>query len=120
MVNMLKYFKYKKALILIVVYSNFSAYSLESYENRESRNIIGDKLFILSSNVIEYSVSGSSLFEFNINSTGEIENLHIIEPLGIPIDKSIIDALIHYVSIKVISKNDNIKNQCWLKVKLED
>ena len=97
MINILKYFKYKIALILIVLYSNSSALGLESYENSKSRNMIGDKYFIFPSNVSEDSVFGSSLFEFTISSEGEIENLHIIKSLGIPVDKSIIDASIHYV-----------------------
>ena len=60
--------------------------------------------FIYPSNVIDYSVSGSSLIEFNISSNGEVTNFHIIESLGIPFDKSIIDGLGHYVSKKIFSK----------------
>ena len=71
----------------------------------------GDKYFIYPSNVIEYSVSGSSLIEFNINSRGEVENLQIIESLGIPFDKSTIDGLSHFVSNEIVSINGNIKNQ---------
>ena len=94
MINILKYFKYKTALILIVVFSGSSASGLEYYENRESRNMIGDKYFIFPSSVIEYYVSGSSLIEFNNNSTGEIENLHNIDSFGISFDKFIVDILI--------------------------
>ena len=65
-----------------------------------------DHFFIYPSNVIDYSVSGSSLIEFNISSNGEVTNFHIIESLGIPFDKSIIDGLGHYVSKKIISKKE--------------
>ena len=81
---------------------------------------IRDLLFIYPSNVFDYSVSGSSLIEFNISSNDEVENLHIIESLGIPFDNSIIDGLGQYVSSEVISKNGNIKNQYRLKVKFEN
>ena len=62
-----------------------------------------DYFFIYPSDVIDYSVSGSSLIEFNLNSNGEVKNLHIIESQVIPFYKSIIDGLSHYVSKKIIS-----------------
>ena len=82
--------------------------------------MIDDKYFIYPSNVIEYSVSGSSLIEFNINSRGEVENLQIIESLGIPFDKSIIDGLSHFISNEIVSINGNIKNQYRLEIKFEN
>ena len=80
----------------------------------------GDKYFIYPSNVIEYSVSGSSLIEFNLNSRGEVEDLQIIESLGIPFDKSKIDGLSRYVSNEIVWINDNIKNQYRLEIKFEN
>ena len=82
--------------------------------------MIDDKYFIYPSNVIEYSVSGSSLIEFNLNSRGEVEDLQIIESLGIPFDKSIIDGLSRYVSNEIVWINDNIKNQYRLEIKFEN
>jgi len=49
--------------------------------------------FIYPSDVIDYSISGSTLIEFNLNSDGEVENLSILESLGISFDRSIIDGL---------------------------
>ena len=69
-----------------------------------------DHFFIYPSDVIDYSVSGSSLIEFNLNSNGEVKNLHIIESLGVPFDKSIIDGLIHFVSKKIISTRKYYNN----------
>ena len=115
-----KNFKYKLVLIFVIAFSSLSAFELESFENREPATEIGDKYFVYPSNVIEYSVSGSSLIEFNLNSKGEVENLQIIESLGIPFDNSIIEGLDHYVSNEIISINDNIKNQYRLEIKFEN
>ena len=120
MVYNFKKFKNKYVLIFAIAFSSLSAFELKSFENRESATMIGDKYFVYPSNVIEYSVSGSSLIEFNINSRGEVENLHIIESLGIPFDKSIIDGLNLFVSNEIISIDDNIKNQYRLKIKFEN
>ena len=117
MVFIFKYFKYQLALIFVIAFLSSSVSGSESHENRELTIMTSDKYFIYPSNVVEYSVSGSSLIEFNLNSRGEIENLQIIESLGIPFDKSIIDGLSHYVSNKIISISDNIKNQYRLEIK---
>ena len=115
-----KKIKYSLALIFAIVFSGSNASGFDSHEERELSTMIGDKYFIYPSNVIEYSVSGSSLIEFNLNSRGEVENLQIIESLGIPFDKSIIDGLDHFVSNEIISINDNIKNQYRLEIKFEN
>ena len=62
----------------------------------------------------------SSQIEFNLNSRGEVEDLQIIESLGIPFDKSIIDGLSRYVSNEIVWINDNIKNQYRLEIKFEN
>ena len=120
MVYNFKKFKYKYVLIFTIAFSSLSAFELESFENREPATMIGDKYFIYPSNVIDYSVSGSSLIEFNLNSRGEVENLQIIKSLGIPFDKSIIDGLGLFVSNEIISIEDNIKNQYRLEIKFEN
>ena len=120
MVYIFKNFKYKFVLIFAIAFSSLSAFELKSFENREPATMIGDKYFFYPSNVIEYSVSGSSLIEFNLNSRGEVEDLQIIESLGIPFDKSIIDGLSRYVSNEIVWINDNIKNQYRLEIKFEN
>ena len=120
MVYNFKKFKYKYVLIFAIAFSSLSAFELESFEKRKPATMKGDKYFIYPSNVIEYSVSGSSLIEFNLNSRGEVESLQIIESLGIPFDKSIIDGLSHYVSNEIVLINDNIKNQYRLEIKFEN
>ena len=107
-------------LILAVIFSGSIVSGFDSHKERELATMVGDKYFIYPSNVIEYSVSGSSLIEFNLNSRGEVENLQIIESLGIPFDKSIIDGLSHFVSNEIISIEDNIKNQYRLEIKFEN
>ena len=120
MVYKIKKFKYILALILAIVFSSSSASGFDSHDERGLSTMIGDKYFIYPSNVIEYSVSGSSLIEFNLNSTGEVENLQIIKSLGIPFDKSITDGLGLFVSNEIISIEDNIKNQYRLEIKFEN
>ena len=116
MLHIFKIFKYYFALIFVIAFSSLSASALESHEELELTTMIGESYFIYPSSLIEYSVSGSSLIEFNLNSRGEVENLQIIESLGIPFDKSIIDGLSHFVSNEIISINDNIKNQYRLEI----
>ena len=111
MVYIFKKIKYQLALTFAVAFSCLSASALESHKERELATMIGERYFIYPSSLIEYSVSGSSLIEFNLNSRGEVENLQIIESLGIPFDKSIIDGLCHFVSNEIVSINGNIKNQ---------
>ena len=120
MVYKFKYFNYWVALIFAIAFSSLSASALESHEKRELGTMIGERYFIYPSSLIEYSVSGSSLIEFNLNSRGEVESLQIIESLGIPFDKSIIDGLSHYVSNEIVLINDNIKNQYRLEIKFEN
>ena len=120
MLYKIKNFKYQLALIFVTVFSSLSASALESHKKREMATMIGERYFIYPSSLIEYSVSGSSLIEFNLNSRGEVETLQIIESLGIPFDKSIIDGLSHFVSNEIISINDNIKNQYRLEIKFKN
>ena len=120
MLHIFKIFKYYFALIFVIAFSSLSASALESHKKREMATMIGERYFIYPSSLIEYSVSGSSLIEFNLNSRGEVESLQIIESLGIPFDKSIIDGLSHYVSNEIVSINDNIKNQYRLEIKFEN
>jgi len=80
----------------------------------------GDNFFVYPHDIIEYSVSGSSFIEFNLNSNGEVENLQITESLGIPFDKSIVDGLSHYVSKKIANAKRNFVNQYRLEIKFEN
>ena len=115
-----KKIKFQLAVISAIAFSSLSASALESHEERELATLIDERYFIYPSSLIEYSVSGSSLIEFNLNSRGEVESLQIIESLGIPFDKSIIDGLSHYVTNEIVSINDNIKNQYRLEIKFEN
>ncbi|MEL1232797.1 MAG: energy transducer TonB [Candidatus Neomarinimicrobiota bacterium] len=96
--------------------------SVHVIENKKSNvlPIASDNYFVYPYDLIDYSVSGSSMIEFNLNINGEVENLRIIESLGIPFDKSIIDGLSDYVSKKIISSRDNLKNQYRLEIKFEN
>ena len=123
LIKMFKFFnnfKYQLVLIFVIVFSGLSASGVVPHEKQELATIIGENYFIYPTNLIEYSVSGLSLIEFNLNSKGEVENLQIIKSLGIPFDNSIIEGLDHYVSNEIISINDNIKNQYRLEIKFEN
>ena len=107
--------------IFMAIFSNNSR-STYSEEN-EKNNLLPistDNYFVYPYDLIDYSVSGSSLIEFNLNLNGDVENLRIIQSLGIPFDKSIIDGLSDYVSKKIISSSDNLKNQYRLEIKFEN
>ena len=69
-----------------------------------------DHFFVYPSDVIDYSVSGSSLIDFNLNFNSDVKNLHIIESLGIPFDKSIIDGLSYFLYKKIISARKYYNN----------
>ena len=120
MVKIFKIFKIVNALAFALSFS--IAGSSVSKAEEMDRGLSGtwDHFFIYPSNVIDYSVSGSSLIEFNISSNGEVTNFHIIESLGIPFDKSIIDGLGHYVSKKIFSKKNNFNNKYRLEIKFEN
>jgi len=116
-------FKIIKYLIIIniaVVSGRSSAVNVTENENSNVLPMARDNYFVYPYDIIDYSVSGSSLIEFNLNLNGEVENLRIIESLGIPFDKSIIDGLSEYVSKKIISAKDNLKNQYRLEIKFEN
>ena len=120
---MIKIFKKFRTVLVFSIAISFSRGSTSSLENREEDRrlpMIRDFYFIYPSDVIDYSVSGSSLIEFNLNSKGEVENLQILESLGIPFDKSIIEGLNHYVSNEITSIDNNIKNQYRLEIKFEN
>ena len=120
---MVKIFKIFKIVNVLAFALSFSVAGTSVSKAKEmdigSSNTL-DHFFIYPSDVIDYSVSGSSLIEFNISSNGEVTNFHIIESLGIPFDKSIIDGLGHYVSKKIFSEKNNFNNQYRLEIKFEN
>ena len=116
-------FKNINWLIIIpmtIVSANSSSLLVTGNEKNNVLSMASDNYFVYPHDIIDYSVSGSSLIEFNLNLNGEVENLQIIESLGIPFDKSIIDGLSHYVSNEIVSINDSIKNQYRLEIKFEN
>ena len=105
---------------MTIVFANSHMPLVKGNEESNVLSMASDNYFVYPHDIIDYSVSGSSLIEFNLNSKGEVENLQIIESLGIPFDKSIIDGLSHYVSKKIISARNNFNNQYRLKIKFEN
>ena len=87
---------------------------------KDNLSMSNGNYFVYPYDIIDYSVSGSSLIEFNLNSKGEVENLQIIESLGIPFDKSIIDGLSQYVSKRITNAKNNFKNLYRLEIKFEN
>ena len=105
---------------MTIVSANSILLLVTGNEKNNALSMSGDNYFVYPHDIIDYSVSGSSLIEFNLNSKGEVENLQIIESLGIPFDKSIIDGLSYYVSKKIISARNNFNNQYRLEIKFEN
>ena len=118
----LKFKIIKYVIIMIMAVVSGKSSSIHVIENYKSNvlSMTSDNYFVYPYDLIDYSVSGSSLIEFNLNLNGEVENLRIIESLGIPFDKSIIDGLSDYVSKKIISAKDNLKNKYRLEIKFEN
>ena len=116
-------FKIINWFIILPVAIAFGNSSTSLVKGNQINNVLSmssDNYFVYPYDIIDYSVSGSSFIEFNLNSKGEVENLQIIESLGIPFDKSIIDGLSHYVSKKIISARNNFNNQYRLEIKFEN
>ena len=116
-------FKIINWLVIIpvaIVSANSSTSLVKGNQINNVLSMSSDNYFVYPYDIIDYSVSGSSLIEFNLNSKGEVENLQIIESLGIPFDKSIIDGLSHYVSKKIINARNNFNNQYRLEIKFEN
>ena len=107
-------------LPVAIVFANSSTSLVKGNQINNVLSMSSDNYFVYPYDIIDYSVSGSSLIEFNLNSKGEVENLQIIESLGIPFDKSIIDGLSHYVSKKIINARNNFNNQYRLEIKFEN
>ena len=118
----LKFKIIKYVIIMIMAVVSGKSSSIHVIENYKSNvlSMTSDNYFVYPYDLIDYSVSGSSLIEFNLNLNGEVENLRIIESLGIPFDRSIIDGLSDYVSKKIISAKDNLKNKYRLEIKFEN
>ena len=116
-------FKIINWLVIIpvaIVSANSSTSLVKGNQINNVLSMSSDNYFVYPYDIIDYSISGSSLIEFNLNSKGEVENLQIIESLGIPFDKSIIDGLSHYVSKKIINARNNFNNQYRLEIKFEN
>ena len=90
--------------------------SLES----DSSSSISNKYFYYPSNLINYSINGSSFVEFNLNTKGQIENFNIINSLGYPFDKSIIEGLDEYVSNEIDTFNENRGKHYRLEIKFKN
>lgn len=116
-------FKIIKWLIIFpiaIVSANSNTSLVIANQINKVLSMSGDNFFVYPYDIIDYSVSGSSFIEFNLNSNGEVENLMITESLGIPFDKSIIDGLNHYVSEKITNARKNFNNQYRLEIKFEN
>ena len=107
-------------LPMTIVSANSSTLIVTGNEKNNVLSMASDNYFVYPHDIIDYSVSGSSLIEFNLNSKGEVENLQIIESLGIPFDKSIIDGLSQYVSKRITNAKNNFKNLYRLEIKFEN
>lgn len=115
--------KIKKVLITTLVGLTLSyaevLYPEKSIESDSSSNI-SNKYFYYPSNLINYSINGSSFVEFNLDTKGQIENFNIINSLGYPFDKSIIEGLDEYVSNEIDTFNENRGKHYRLEIKFKN
>tara|TARA_Y100000748_G_scaffold301178_1_gene300955 strand:- start:1653 stop:2018 length:366 start_codon:yes stop_codon:yes gene_type:complete len=115
--------KFKNNIILILLFiadislSNSREFWMGNNTNSSCSSNIVVKYFSYPSNLIAYSISGSSLIEFKLNKKGEIENLHIVKSLGYPFDTSILAGLDEYVSNEIMCNSENFENYYRLEIK---
>ena len=109
---MIKYFKYLLKFFNFLIFTfNFPLcselkHSSSSVNNiREifsSPNISG--LFSYPSLVKDYSLSGISIVEFNVDIHGQINEIEILKSLGQPFDEAIFNGLNTFTTHKILQK----------------
>ena len=115
-------------IILKNIILNFLLFSSLVINNYDSENIynqdwsknICKKYFSYPTNLINYSISGSSVIEFTVNNNGKIENLNFIKSLGYPFEQSIIEGLNDFISEKLNSNKKQANKKYRLKIKFEN
>ena len=95
-------------------------YDTENIYNQDWSKNICKKYFSYPTNLMNYSISGSSVIEFTVNDNGKIENLNFIKSLGYPFEKSIIEGLNDYVSGELYSNKKQSSKNYRLKIKFEN
>ena len=76
-----KIIKWLVILPIAIVSANSNTSLVIANQINKVLSMSGDNFFVYPYDIIDYSVSGSSLIEFNLNSKGEVENFQIIEKL---------------------------------------
>ncbi len=95
-------------------------YDSESiYDQDWSKNIC-KKYFSYPTNLINYSISGSSVIEFTVNNNGKIENVNFIKSLGYPFEKAIIEGLNDFISEELFTNKKQSSKNYRLKIKFEN
>ena len=110
---MIKYFRYLLKIFNFLIFTfhfslcNELKHSSSSVNNiREifsSPNISG--LFSYPSLVKDYSLSGISIVEFNVDIHGQINEIEILKSLGQPFDEAIFNGLNPFTTHKILHKN---------------
>ena len=95
-------------------------YDTENIYNQDWSKNICKKYFSYPTNLMNYSISGSSIIEFTVNYNGKIENLNFIKSLGYPFDQSIIEGLNDFISEKFNSNKKQATKNYRLKIKFEN
>ena len=112
----------KNIILNILLFNSLvlNDYDLESDYNQDWSKNICKKYFSYPTKLINYSISGSSVIEFTVNSSGKFENLNFIKSLGYPFEKSIIEGLNDFISEVIYSKNKQSSKNYRLKIKFEN
>ena len=109
---MIKYFRYLLKIFNFLIFTfqfslcNELKYSSPSVNDiREifsSQNISG--LFSYPSLVKDYSLSGISIVEFNVDIHGQINEIEILKSLGQPFDEAIFNGLNTFTTHKILHR----------------
>ena len=112
----------KNTILNFLLFSSLviNNYDSENIYNQDWSKNICKKYFSYPTNLINYSISGSSVIEFTINNNGKIENLNFIKSLGYPFEQSIIEGLNNFISEKLNSNKKQANKKYRLKIKFEN
>ena len=99
--------KFLKIIILIIVTASFGknakSFKTEVYDIKKGSEKNINEHINYPSIIRDYSLSGISVVEFNVDQYGDIRNIEIIKSLGQPFDDAILRGLESFISQKTFS-----------------
>ncbi|MAL65412.1 MAG: hypothetical protein CMF94_04855 [Candidatus Marinimicrobia bacterium] len=109
---MIKYFKFLIKIFNFLIFTFHFALCNELKQSSSSVNNIREifssenisELFSYPSLIKDYSLSGISIVEFNVDIHGQINDIEILKSLGQPFDEAIFNGLNTFTTHKILHK----------------